>query len=240
MKKKYKLKISYDGNKFHGWAKQPNVNTIQGEIEKILEKLFNKKVIVVASGRTDKFVHALNQIMTIETKAIIKKIIIKKALNKIDGLKIKKISLVDFNFSPRFNAIKKKYIYKIQTSRKKLKNEYAYHYYRKLNLDQMKYDSKKMIGEKNFASFTGKTTYQNYVRTVYNIKIYKKGTIIFIEITGKGFLRFMVRNIVGALIAKNTDKYSLEKWNDLFDFPEKGKVNYKAPGCGLYLKKVYF
>ncbi len=245
MERKFLVTLSYDGSKFYGWGKQPNLITIQGEIEKKLFTLYGKKVKIVASGRTDRYVHAINQVFSIEEKldSKITEKDIKFILNEIDGIKIKKIDKIDFKFSPRFDSLNKTYKYVLYTNRKKAKRDnkdYEYQYFRTIDIKMLKEDTKYFVGEKNFASFTGKQTYQNYTRKINFIKIKKRKNKIIFLVNGNGFMRYMVRNIVGSLLAKNRGKYSKEEFEDLFKNPIKGKSHFKAPGSGLYLKKVYY
>ncbi len=244
MKFKYLLTIKYDGSKFYGWNKQPNLVTIHSSIENALVNVFNEKVKIISSGRTDRYVHAKRQIFSIEEnydKNKIKKI--KFCLNKIEGIKIIKIEKVLKKFHPRFDSISKTYLYKIQvnknTAKEKNKN-YEFQYFYKYNLKLLINDSKKFIGKKNFASFSSKQNYNSYEREIFDIKIYKRFSYIYIEVTGNGFMRYMVRNIVGSLLAKNRNKYTEEQFNDLFLNPKRGKSHFKAPGSGLYLKKVNY
>lgn len=250
MKTKILLNLSYDGTNFFGWAKQPKMRTIQGILEEYSKKFFWANTKVLASGRTDRYVHALDQIATIEFNA--KQKVTKKDLKRFKNLinaifkdlRIKKIKFVDNNFSARFSAKEKTYLYKINTRKsekaEKLKN-YQYNYYQKIDYLKFKEDLKYFIGEKNFASFTGKENYKSYIRKIISIKIYKKYKgKIFIEITGEGFMRFMVRNIIGSVLAKNRNKYSEREFEDLFSNPKRGKNHYKAPGSGLYLKSVKY
>lgn len=238
---KYLIKVSYDGSKFYGYASQPNLRTIQGEIEKILKKIFDKKIIIHASGRTDRYVHAIELPITFDadTEYSIKDIKKKLKQEFPADINLLSISIVDKKFSARFSAKKKTYIYKIDLSGKKNRDYYHYYFY---PIDKKKIlDSKEFfIGEKNFASFTGKQKYENYVRNIHSIKFKQKRKTIEFEVTGDGFMRYMVRNIIGIILTYNREKIDYDEFIDLFNNPERGKAHYKAPGCGLYLKKVFY
>ena len=245
MKKyKYKLIISYDGSLFFGYAKQPKVSTVQSTIETSLSKHFKTKINIQSASRTDRYVHAKKQVITIEYEYNKKdKKIIKKIINNQNGIKVKKIEKVKFEFSPRFDALGKTYLYKVQLNRKtaKLKNrEYEYQYFSLIDLELIQEDAKNFIGRKNFASFTGKQIYRDYTREITSIKIWKRKDYLYFEIKGKSFMRFMVRNIVGSLLAKNRGKYTESEFQELFTSPIKGKSHYKAPGSGLFLIDVHY
>lgn len=235
---KYKLIVKYDGSKFYGWAKQPGKVTVQGELEKVIGEQ------VLVASRTDRYVHAKNQVISFEVKKKLSKwdiyLLTLKIHQQIPFLKIKKFTKTFNNFQPRFDAKFKIYEYYVDTKNNSKNNDYVFEYGKKINLEKTKKAAKLLIGEKNFASFTGKENYKNYVKNIMDIQINKKGKIIKFIIIGKSFMRFQVRNIVGALLAYDRGKYSFEDFKDLLDNPKKGKVKYKAPGSGLYLKKIVY
>ena len=242
MKTKYLVKISYDGSKFYGWAKQPNLPTVQSEIEKKLSKLTRNKIKIHGSGRTDRYVHALNQYFTFSSKKKLLQKNIKKALNEIEGINCKKIKVVPSSFSSRFNAKEKTYLYVVDLKRRnrKRENDYAYNYFYDIDLKKLKEYSKLLIGKKDFASFTAKQDYENFVRNVLDIKITKRFKKLKFYIRGEGFMRYQVRLMVGSLLAHNRNKLTDEEFKDLIKNPKRGKSHYKAPGCGLYLKNVVY
>lgn len=240
---KYLIKINYDGKYFYGWNKQPNFLTIHQTLEDSFKKYF-KNPKIKASGRTDRFVHAINQICEIEINEKIEKNIIKKINKELNKkIKIKKVKKVNNNFSARFDLKNKTYLYKINNDFKNKKNkneDYYLNIFKKINLKKLKNDAIKFIGEKDFSSFTSKSKYDSYIRKINYIKIKKRGKIIYIEINGNGFLRYMIRHIVGALLANNFNKYDENKFNDLFLNPKKGKNIHKVTGKALYLKNVKY
>ena len=234
---KYRLEIKYDGSKFYGWAKQPGLITVQGELERTL----NTKVL--SAGRTDRYVHAKRQVIAFKTKNKLNKkeiynLVLK--INQIEGLKVIKFSRVFDDFEPLYDATGKVYEYFIDTKNKSKEDPHIFKYGRSINIKKVRKASELLIGTMNFSSFTGKKTYQNYERTITDIKISKKGRKVKFTIKGKGFMRFMVRNLVGALLAYDRGRYTFKEFKDLLDNPEKGKAHYKAPGSGLYLKKIEY
>lgn len=242
---KYKMILSYDGSGFYGLVKQPNLPTVQKSIEDFLLTKFSKKTQIVCSGRTDRYVHALNQVCTFEIDSKINKSNLKKEFNDLfeDKIKIKNLTLVNNDFHPQFSAKSKIYLYKILINPKqkeKYPKEYYYHYFSPIDYKKLVNDTTKFLGIKNFASFTGKEDQDNYERIIISIKTKITKNLLTIEIEGNGFLRYMVRNIVGVLLAHNRGKYSDEEFEDLFNDPKRGKSHYKASGGGLYLKKVIY
>lgn len=241
--KQYLLKISYDGKNYFGWAKQKdNIPTIQGEIEKVIRKIFkNERIGVFASGRTDRFVHALSLPVFLKGEYEINKDELFTKLNNElpNDIRINEIDEVSDDFHVRFDAKGKKYRYLINLNDNGDEN-YCLNY--SYNFDFLKFErmSKKLIGKKNFASFTGKEVYDDYVRIINSIELNFVNNQLTFEIIGEGFMRYMVRNIVGVLLAHNRGKISDEDFIDLLNNPVKGKSHYKAPGSGLYLVEVYY
>ncbi|BDU67498.1 MAG: tRNA pseudouridine synthase A [Candidatus Tyloplasma litorale] len=238
----YLLKISYDGSNYYGWAKQPgSIPTIQGTIEKVCQEIFDKKINVFASGRTDRYVHAISLPVllrgddSLSTKKVIKKLN-KKLPNDI---RVHEIQLVDKKFQVRFDTKGKKYKYIIKLNSNE-KSHYWMPYNYEFDFEKFINSTKKFIGEKNFASFTGKEKYHSYVRKINDIQVYINGDFLIVDIIGEGFMRYMVRNIIGTLLTYNRNKITNQEFDDLFKNPLKGKSHYKAPGSGLYLVEVYY
>ncbi len=237
----YLLKISYDGSKYYGWAKQPNVPTVWLQIYNAAKEIFGKPLQVLASGRTDRYVHALALPVLLRGDDSLDKDYVFEKLNEIlpEDVRVHEIEMVDNNFQVRFDAKGKKYKYLIDLSGTRDKNYYKHHNY-EFDLERFIEKSKIFIGTKDFSSFTGKENYETYVRTINDIQVKRDGDIVTFEIIGEGFMRFMVRNIVGILLANNRGIVDDEKLMDLLENPEKGKAHYKAEGSGLYLVEVYY
>ncbi len=239
--KQYLLKVAYDGSKYYGWAKQPDVPTVWGAMNEAVKKIFDKKIHVLASGRTDRYVHALALPVLLRGDDSLDKEYVFEKLNEYlpDDIIVNEIEVVDQDFQVRFDTKGKKYRYLIDLSCERDNNYFKHHPY-EFDFEKFVEWSQKFIGEKNFASFTGKEKYLDYTREVNNIDVYQDGDLVVFEIIGVGFMRYMVRNIVGALLAHNRGQISDDELNDWLDNPAKGKAHYKAEGSGLYLVEVYY
>ncbi len=240
----YKAIISYKGTNFHGWAIQNDVLTIQGFIEGILYDLFGYKIKINTSGRTDAYVHANEQVINFShDKLNLKPKEILNALNSRLGndIRVHKVQIVDNKFHARYSAIKKTYCYKINTNKKYNVHEHdiIYQYNKDIDLAKIRKILPLFIKKQDFLSFST-STLENSIRTITDIKIKKNNDYIEIYITANGFLRNMVRMIVGSFLAYNENKIDIETIVDCFKNPKKGKIIYKAPGCGLYLYKVFY
>lgn len=239
---RYLLTFSYDGSLFYGYQKQKNKRTIQEEIEKILSIIFNEKVIISASGRTDAKVHAFNQKAHFDQKEMdLNKL--KSALNKMlpKDIYIKDIQKVDNDFHARFDVIKKEYIYKVNVGNyNPIDRNYIYQYNKELNLEKMLEATKYLIGKHDFTSFTSKQEEKDMVRTIYKIDIKKENNILTFTFIGNGFLRYMIRNIMGVLIAVGEEKIEPNYIKKILNAKDRTKALKTANPEGLYLSNVYY
>lgn len=241
MKRKILMIVEYNGANFYGWQKQKGKRTVQGELEEKISFLTKEDVTVEGSGRTDKGVHALNQVATVEIENKIPLKNFKTALNKLlsDDVAVKKVSLAKLDFHPRFSAKKKTYEYRLDISKTKNAIDYQLitHYPYKINLERMKKSSKLLIGKHNFKAFcSADTNVTNFEREIYDISIKKVGNILTFIVTGNGFLYNMVRIIVGTLL--EIEKVGEEKILKAFESGNRNLLGKTMPPNGLYLKKV--
>ena len=243
MKRKILMIIEYNGANFYGWQKQNGKRTVQGELEEKISFLTKENVVVEGSGRTDKGVHALNQVATVEIKIKIPLVNFKTAINKLlsDDLVVKKVSLVDSNFHPRFLAKKKTYEYRVDLSKIKsaINHQLITHYPYEINLERMKFASKLLVGKHNFKAFcSADTSVTNFEREIYDISIKKVGNILTFKVTGNGFLYNMVRIIVGTLL--EIDKVGESNILKALENGDRSLLGKTMPPNGLYLKKVEY
>lgn len=239
---KYLINLSYNGNNFYGYQIQKNKITVEGELEKCLSKILNTNVNTLASSRTDKNVHALNQFCTFEIDKNIDTKKLLKSLNSIinDGIYIKRIKKVKDDFNVRYDVIKKTYIYKINMGEyNPIDKDYVYQYCKKIDKSLIENFINKISGEHNFRSFTSDKENNNYVRNVkLSYKISKK--ILYLKFESSGFLRYMIRNIVGLLIDINDGKKSIEDIDTIFKDENRESLGRTIDGNGLYLMNIEF
>ena len=245
---RYFITFSYDGTNFSGYQKQPRERTIQNELEKALKEINeNKKVEVHASGRTDAKVQALNQKAHFDLDIKITKEKLKKALNSLlpEDIHIKNVEEVSDNFHARYNAKGKEYIYKINMGEyNPLERNYVYQYNNRLDVTEIERAMKYLEGTHNFKSFT-KTDEEkdDYVRTlsqtnlIRDLKDVNKITLVFV---GTGFLRYMVRNMVGTLIEVGEGKRKSEDIITILKEQNRTHAGKTAAPEGLYLKNVFY
>ena len=245
---RYFIAFSYDGSKYSGYQKQPRLKTVQGEIEKALKQISGGKTITIsASGRTDAGVHAYNQRAHFDMENNIPCSKIKQALNSLipDSIYIKGVCEVEETFHARFNVKAKEYIYKINMGTyNPIEKDYVFQYNKKLDISEMERALKYLEGTHDFRSFVKiDEERDDYVRTIVQtalIRDTKNVNQITISVLGTGFMRYMVRNIVGMLIEIGEGKYKSEEIIDILKAKDRTKAGICAPACGLYLKDVYY
>lgn len=239
------ITFSYDGSKYKGYQKQPRKRTVQSELEKALKQInANKKVSVSSSGRTDAGVHAYNQYAHFDLKINITPSKLKTALNSIlpEDIYIKGAKVVEDDFHARFDVKSKEYIYKINMGEyNPIEKDYVYQYCKELDLDEIKRALKYIEGTHNFKSFVkGDDIKESYERTIMQTKLTRNDNQITISLLGDGFMRYMVRNIVGLLIEIGEGKYKSKDIIDILKAEDRTKSGKCAPACGLYLNDVYY
>lgn len=245
---KYLMTVSYDGSLFNGYQKQPKERTVQGEIEKALKQINNNsKVDIHASGRTDAGVHALNQKIHFEIDKNMEIEKIFKAVNSLlpEDIYVKRVERVSDEFHARFSAIGKEYIYVINMGEyNPIERKHILQYNKKLDVVEMERAMKYLEGTHDFRSFTKvDEEKEDYVRTLSQtnlIRDTKDVNKIFLVFVGTGFLRYMVRNIVGTLIEIGEGKRRSEDIINILKEKDRTKAGKTAPPEGLYLKNVFY
>lgn len=245
---RYFMTFSYDGSDFKGYQKQPKDRTVQGELESVLKKINgDKEVSVVASGRTDAGVHAMNQKAHFEIDSEIDNDKLMHSMNSLlpDDIYVKQLETVTENFHARFDAIGKEYIYQINMGEyNPLERKYVYQHNNKLDVVEMQRAMKYLEGTHNFRAFTKVDEEKDdYVRTLSqtnllrDLKDVNKITLVFI---GTGFMRYMVRNMVGTLIEIGEGKRRSEEIIDILKSEDRTQAGRTANPEGLYLKNVFY
>lgn len=250
--------LSYDGKKFHGFQKQINISTIQGEFEKNLEKLFQKKIITIGSGRTDSGVHADRQILTanLDTQ-IVNKIGLHKLAKVInallpDEIRIVHLEKINPSFHPRFSAKIRYYRYQIFLLDSDQYSPYfkadELNYYHTLTypikIEKLKNYFNKLEGSHDFTSFSSseESHYQkrNYQRIIYKIDLILKERKLWIDIYANGFLRSMVRSIIGNILFLYSKGQPSNNIAKILKAKDRNLAKQRVPAKALFLKKVFY
>jgi len=244
--KNFKIIIEYDGTSYHGWQRQKNDRTIQEEIEKALLTMTGKKTVLTASGRTDAGVHALEQVANFTCDTVLSPEAFQNGLNSLtkDDIVIISCDIVEKSFHSRFDAKSKTYNYRILNRNlpAAINRQYAWFIKKKLDIDAMHIAVRHIIGTHDFKAFEGTGSPRPHTtRCVIKADIVgqENGLIVF-EIEADGFLRFMVRNIVGTLMDVGLGKITSDDFKEILLSKDRSKAGATAPPNGLFLMQVKY
>jgi tRNA pseudouridine38-40 synthase len=246
MMRTIKLLIEYNGTKYQGWQVQPKRLTIQGVLEEKLGLLTGEAIQLFGSGRTDSGVHALGQVAHFKTENQMDIRSMQRALNSLlpPDIVIQKTEEVDEGFHARKLSKSKVYEYRIlnRNLRSAFQWGFVWHIPQKMNFQEMEKATTWLIGEHDFSSFrsTGsptRTTLRRVIRAEW--KRGRNGLIRF-EIEANGFLKQMVRSIVGTLVEVGKGKINEEEFRRILESKDRRKAGPTAPAKGLFLKEVKY
>ena len=235
---------SYKGTNYYGWQKQVGFISVQSVIEETLSKVYDTPITIYGSGRTDAGVHALAQTFHYVTEKEKDLKQLAYALNKMLPSDIKIISLekVDDDFHARYSAKKKIYEYRIALNNKDpFQNDLAYVYPMKFDVDLFNQALQKFVGKHNYQDFTSKEEDEdNFIREIYEIKVTQNNDFVTARFVGNGFMRYQIRNMIGAAINIANGKENLSFITKHLDSEKRDIISYKAPSSGLYLVDVLY
>jgi tRNA pseudouridine38-40 synthase len=204
--RRLRFEVAYDGTDFHGWQTQPGVPTIQGALESVIGDIEGRPVHVAGSGRTDAGVHALAQIAAVSIENRIPPDNFRRAVNRRlpTSIRINQVCEVRLEFHPRFDALRKTYEYRIYREEvcSPFGRRFVYHHPYPLNEAAMRQAAPLLEGEHDFAAFAASDErgVRTKVRTIFSSSLERRNEFLIYRVTGNGFLKYMVRNIVGVLI----------------------------------------
>lgn len=242
----YKMIIEYDGTRYEGWQKQKrSEETIQGKIEKAIEKITNEKVSIIGSGRTDAGVHAKGQVSNVHLKEKQNVKEFQKKLNELlpDDIYIKSLEVAQENFHARFNAKSKIYEYSLRVGNKKdvFKKRFIWQFGKPLSLLEMQKGIEILQGTHDFTSFCNNKHFKkSAIRTIYSIELKQDEDILHIRFCGNGFLQGMVRILVGTLVEIGEGKRSAKSLHDVLESKNRENAGFTAPPQGLTLISVSY
>jgi tRNA pseudouridine38-40 synthase len=243
MMQNYRLVISYDGTDYHGWQRQPEKKTVQGFIEEALTKITQKKITLIGAGRTDAGVHAQGQVANFKANTSVSEEELLRALNSILPGDVRIISLkkADMNFHARKMAKSKIYQYRIFNSPDipPFLHRYVLYWPSALNIKRMKEAASFFKTKADFTAFSSNRLL-NPVRKIIASRIEKKGKEIIYTVEADGFLRYMVRTIVGTLLEVGRGKLLPEQIEEIFKEQNRSLAGPTAPAKGLCLMKVIY
>ena len=244
---RYKIIIEYDGTPFVGWQKQENGRSIQESIESAIKKIFEEEVVIFGAGRTDAGVHAIGQTAHFDIKKkSFDTYVIKNALN--DHLRPFPISIlyveeVDENFHARFDAIQRKYLYRIINRKSPLTIEKgrAWQVHKSLSVELMKKCIPLIEGKHDFTTFrSAHCQSESPIKTIDEVKITQFDENIYFGISAKSFLHHQVRSLVGSLKMVGDGSWSIHNFDNALKSKNRSKCGALAPSEGLYFMEVKY
>lgn len=246
--KRYCIVFSYDGSNFCGYQIQPGLRTVQGELEEAVAYINNQqKTNVQASGRTDKGVHAINQVAHFDLTVDITEAKLKRALNSNlpEDIHVIKALEVSSDFHARYMVSSKEYQYKINLGEyQPILRNYVYQCCHKLDIAKMKKALSYLRGTHDFRAFVSENRErENCVRTITKVKMIQSKEYpdqYEIHFKGDGFLKYQVRNMVGILIKIGEGKKEPEDVLKILESKDRTKAGSTAPAEGLYLVDVEY
>lgn len=246
----YKIVISYDGTRYHGWQIQPNDITVSQLLQDSFRSIFKKDIKIIGASRTDSGVHALGQVAKFQTDIRVKPdLLLKIWNNKLPSdILIRSLELVQDNFHPRAFVKGKIYYYNFSVNKPSpIISNYVYwlkqYRYNIIDLNKLYNSLQVFVGTHDFRSFCTGQEHKSTVKTIDSIKLLhlKKFGIYQIQFKGQSFLRYMIRRITGACLKLSTSsKLSIEDLKVALDECNPEQNLNTAPALGLILRKIIY
>jgi tRNA pseudouridine38-40 synthase len=245
-KRNFRLVLEYDGTYYHGWQRQRGMLTVQETVESRLEIMLGMPVKVRASGRTDAGVHARAQEVNFYVPTRLQPVEIQRGLNALlpDDIVVLAAIEVDDSFHARFSAWSKIYEYRIlnRPVRSALERHHAWHIRRPLEVAPMRECLRMIQGEHDFAAFMASgSKVRSTVRCLYQADLHLPDAehLLFV-FEGNGFLRQMVRNLVGTIVDVGKGRFSPEGFQRVLLSRDRRQAGVTAPARGLCLVRVVY
>jgi tRNA pseudouridine38-40 synthase len=246
--RRLRFEVAYDGTDFHGWQVQPGLATIQGILEEIISEMDGRRVHVAGSGRTDAGVHAFAQVAAVSIENRIPVDNFRRAVNRLlpTTIRINHVREAPAGFHPRFDAARKTYEFRIFREEvcSPFVHRFVYHHPYPLDEEAMTRAARFLEGEYDFTAFAAAddrdSVGKSKVRTIYGSQLEREGNMLIYRVSGSGFLKHMVRNIVGVLLEVGKGNLSDEDVRARLK-PNCGiKAGPSAPAGGLILVSVEY
>lgn len=243
MTKNYKFTICYDGSRYYGWEHQPDRDTIQGRLENVLSRLCGEEIKVIGAGRTDAGVHARAMTANAVFDTDLDPEELRDYMNRYlpDDIAVNDVREAADRFHARYKAVGKLYRYTCYDGPVKpvFQRKYVTVLDYRPDLDAMRQAAKLLEGKNDYKSFCGNPRMKkSTVRIVDRIEITRKGSYIYMDFHGTGFLQNMVRILAGTLLEVGKGKRKPEEMTELLEARDRGKAGPTAPPGGLCLIKV--
>lgn len=246
--RRLKFSVAYDGTAYHGWQVQPGQKTIQGVLQRVLSEIEGAGVLVAGSGRTDAGVHAEGQVAAVTLRNPIPAPNLRQAMNRLLPRDIRVVTVEEAaaDFDPRRHALAKTYEYRIARNPICLPFERLYVHHHPYPLDEatMARLAPVLAGTHDFSAFAAVDDRDalglSKVRTIFSSALWREGGRLIYRVRGSGFLKHMVRNIVGTLLEAGKGNVSEAQLRAMLERGYPGKSPLRAPASGLFLLSVEY
>lgn len=238
-----KLTLQYDGTNYVGWQRQPNGISIQELVERALEPIAGRPVAIVGAGRTDAGVHALGQVASVELESNLDTATLARALNAAlpEDVRVAAVERVPADFNARFSAAGKVYEYRVWNGAfvPPFERLYAWHVPQPLDVDRMRGATRALVGTHDFSAFRAAgSEAATSERTLNALDLTADGSRLALAASGDGFLRHMVRTIVGTIVEVGLGRRSVESVAATLASRDRASAGPTAPAQGLFLVRV--
>jgi len=244
-KKHFRIVLQYDGTAYHGWQVQPTGRTIQGELESVLQRVSGQPVRVTGAGRTDAGVHALGQVAGcgLETRMTAEEM--QRALNSLlpPDIRVVETAEVPDSFHPRYDAVDKIYYYQLFTGpvMSPFLQPHAHHHRHPLDAGLMNEAAGHFLGRHDFTSFcAADCEVKDRVRTATAADLFQRGDLLVFVVRADGFLKQMVRTMVGTLVEVGRGKLGGDEIPRIIEARDRCEAGPTAPAHGLFLYRVNY
>lgn len=239
------LVVEYEGTNYHGWQCQPNGTTVEEVLRLAVERIVDHPVKLYSAGRTDAGVHAFGQVVNFFTDKTIPLFNIVRGVNSMlpQDVRVRTARDEDPSFHARYSAKSKTYVYSIFNAPgfSPFSVRYSWHHPFPLDSASMNDAIKAVVGTHDFSSFKKKNEpYRSCEREVLRARVFRKGPFVHVIIEATGFLRYMVRNIVGTLVSVGTGKMTPDEFRGVIEQRDRDRAGPTAPPQGLFLRRVKY
>jgi tRNA pseudouridine38-40 synthase len=242
--KRFVAIVEFKGTQFQGWQTQRQGQSVQEHLEKAWSQILNQPIHVYGSSRTDAGVHARGMVCHFDALTKMPIADLWHRVNRLlhHDIVVKKLKQVSAAFESRFSHSQKVYSYQVLTGiRQPFLHDTTYYFPYPSSFKKVQEAQRLFLGKHRFYAFTTKKEDQaDFYRTLYQVKVVKKGSLWTFTFIGDGFMTYMVRMIMGTILAYAQDKLTLAEIRAYLDNKVSERVSYKAPPEGLCLEKVIY
>ena len=242
---KYAIGVEYSGTAYCGWQRQPHCESIQQKLESALGFVANHEVELVCAGRTDAGVHAIEQIAHFESDAerSERSWVLGSNCRLPADIRLLWVVPVNENFHARFSARARAYRYLIVNARvpSAIFHDRASWEHRALDHEAMHECAQLLVGEHDFSSFRAVGCQaKSAIRELHSVSVWRRDSLVFLDIKANAFLYHMVRNIAGSLIAIGKGERDREWFEEVFQARDRDRAEVTAPAAGLYFLRAWY